>query len=104
MLGMADAIRSKATVENCTEIGAVAVSDGQAATFFHVEAKIDPPTEEHSEGIFKARLIKPEGIAYLTPPDGTHLEHERFYFDSLKELARGDKLEIEISGYPNQPQ
>lgn len=97
MLGMADAIKSTAKVESCTKLAALAVSEGQAATFFHIEARIYPPSEKHSEDIFKVKVIKPEGIAYLMRDEGTHLEHGIFSFDSLKELALGGELEVEIS-------
>jgi hypothetical protein len=92
-------IKPIAKVEECTKIGTLADFEGAEATIFQVTAEMYVPAQKYLNGIFKVKVIKPEGIAYLMPDHGARMEHGSFSFDSLKELAQGDELEVEISEY-----
>jgi hypothetical protein len=74
----------------------VEVAEGVEVGGYTIQAKMYVPAAKYSKDFCLVKILKPKGLNRLQPERGWQMEHGEFAFDSVKELAVGDRLEISI--------
>ena len=76
---------AKAVVVSCSLAASDQITVDLTVTLYQVQARV--LGAEYADDLYMIVVVKPEGVGDLIDQEGTLMEHGKFSFDSMEEIA-----------------
>jgi hypothetical protein len=87
---------AKAVVVSCSLAASEQLTVDLTVTLYQVQARV--LESQYKDDVYMVTVVKPEGVGDLIDDEGTLMEHGKFSFDSMEEIAINTELVVEITG------